>query len=85
MAWWVWIVGGLAMAALELLAPGYVFLGFAAGAVATGALVSLGLPGGLPVGLLVWALASLAAWFALRMALGRARGQVKIWRKDIND
>lgn len=84
--WWVWIVGGFALGGLEALAPGYVFLGFAVGAVVTGVLIGLGLLGGsLPVALLVFALASLAAWVALRQALGRRKGQVKVWEKDIND
>ncbi len=84
--WWVWVVAGLALAALEVLAAGYVFLGLAVGAVATGALIGLGvLGGGLPLALLAFALASLAAWGALRLALGRPRGDVKVWEKDIND
>jgi membrane protein implicated in regulation of membrane protease activity len=83
---WVWIVGGVALAALEVLVPAYVFLGFAIGAVATGVLVWLGVLGGdLSVGLMAFALASLAAWLALRRALGRRKGQIKIWKRDVND
>lgn len=84
--WWVWIVAGFALGVLEVLAPGYIFLGFAIGAVITGILVGFGLIGGaLPALLLVFALASVVAWLALRATMGVRRGQVKIWHKDIND
>ena len=36
--WWVWIVAGFALGVLEVIAPGYIFLGFAIGAVAMFAL-----------------------------------------------
>lgn len=84
--WWVWIVLGFALGVLEVLAPGYIFLGFAMGAVVTGVLVGVGLLGqGLPVTLLVFALASLAAWFATRKLLGAQASKAKIWDRDIND
>mgnify|MGYP000216867458 CR=1 FL=1 len=41
--------------------------------------------GALPALLLVFALASVVAWLALRATMGVRRGQVKIWHKDIND
>jgi membrane protein implicated in regulation of membrane protease activity len=84
--WWVWIVAGFALGVLEVLAPGYIFLGFAIGAVVTGALVGTGLMGGsLPALLLVFAVASVVAWLALRRTMGVRQGQVKLWDKDIND
>ena len=84
--WWVWIVAGFALGVLEVLAPGYIFLGFAIGAVLTGILVGIGLMGGsLPALLLVFAVASVAAWLALRRTMGVREGQVKLWDKDIND
>lgn len=84
--WWVWIVAGFALGVLEVLAPGYIFLGFAIGAVVTGILVGLGLMGGsLPALLLVFAIASVLAWLALRRTMGVRKGQVKLWDKDIND
>lgn len=85
-AWWVWVVGGIALAVLEVLAPGYILLGFAIGASLTGGLIALGLLGGsLPVLILVAALLSLGAWLALRRIFGLRKGQVKIWHRDIND
>ncbi|WP_050527011.1 NfeD family protein [Pseudorhodobacter aquimaris] len=83
--WWVWIVLGFALGVLEVLAPGYIFLGFALGAMATGILVGLGVLGSLPMTLLVFALASLLAWFLMRKMLGTQAGKVKIWDRDIND
>ena len=84
--WWVWIVAGFALGVLEVLAPGYIFLGFAIGAVVTGILVGIGLMGGsLPALLLVFAVASVLAWLALRRTMGVRKGQVKLWDKDIND
>ncbi|HCY98941.1 MAG: hypothetical protein A3D16_00215 [Rhodobacterales bacterium RIFCSPHIGHO2_02_FULL_62_130] len=84
--WWVWIVAGFALGVLEVLAPGYIFLGFAIGAVVTGVLVGTGLMGGsLAALLLVFAVASVAAWLGLRRTMGVRKGQVKLWDKDIND
>jgi inner membrane protein len=84
--WWVWIVAGFALGVLEVLAPGYIFVGFAIGAVVVGAGLGLGLLGGsLALLLLVFAIASLAAWFVLRRLLGVRKGQVRLWDRDIND
>ncbi|MCF8484388.1 MAG: hypothetical protein K9G71_04180 [Rhodobacteraceae bacterium] len=84
--WWVWIVAGFALGVLEVIAPGYIFLGFAIGAVLVGIAVGVGLLGSsLPILLLAFAMASLAAWFALRRTMGVRQGQVKLWDRDIND
>jgi len=83
---WVWIVGGIVLAVLEVIIPGYVLLGFAIGAVITGGLIAIGVLGGsLPVLILVAALVSLVAWISLRKIFGLRKGQVKIWEDDIND
>ena len=84
--WWVWIVAGFALGVLEILAPGYIFLGFAMGAMLTGVLLGFGVLGGsLPLLLLVFAVLSLVTWFILRRVVGVTKGQAKIWHKDIND
>ncbi len=83
--WWVWIAGGFALGVAEVLLPGYIFLGFAAGAVLTGVLLGIGLSVSLPLLLLIFALLSLASWIGLRLTLGVKTGQVKLWDKDIND
>lgn len=83
--WWVWIAGGFALGVLEVLLPGFIFLGFAIGAVLTGILLGFGLTPGLPLLLLIFALLSLAAWLGLRAKFGSNKGQVKLWHKDINE
>ncbi len=83
--WWAWVVFGVALAVLEVLVPGFIFLGFAVGAVLVGVLVGLGLLGGsVPVLALVFAVLSLGAWIVLRRVVGVKEGQVKVWDKDIN-
>lgn len=84
-AWWMWVAGGVALGVLELLVPAYVFLGFALGALGTGALVGLGVLVTLPVTLAVFGALSLAAWAGLRAVLGRRAGDVKVITRDIND
>ena len=84
--WWVWIVAGFALGVLEILAPGYIFLGFAMGALLTGVLLGFGILGGsLPLFLLVFAVLSLITWLVLRRVVGVTDSQAKIWHKDIND
>lgn len=84
--WWAWIVFGFALGVLEVLVPGFIFLGFAIGAVLTGILVGLGLaPASLPMLFLIFSVASLVAWLVLRRAVGVRKGQVKVWDRDIND
>lgn len=86
MLWWHWMAAAL-LGLLEVLAPGHIFLGFAAGS----GLVALLLMGGplaawlsssLAMAVLVWAVLSLLCWLALRLALGR---RAKTWERDIND
>jgi membrane protein implicated in regulation of membrane protease activity len=85
-AWWVWVAGGLLLAGLELLVPGYIFVGFAAGALATGLLLGLGVHAQtFPLVLLVFAVISIGMWLALRRILGVRRGQVKRIDRDINE
>ncbi len=84
--WWIWVVGGIVLAILEVMAPGYVLLGFAVGAIVTGILLYSGALGAsLPILLLVFAVVSLATWLVFRKVFGLRRGQVKIWKDDIND
>lgn len=78
--------GALALATLEVLVPGYLFLGFAAGAFVMGALLLLGVTGmSLPIALVIFSLLSLVAYLAMRKIFGLKSGQVKIWDRDIND
>ena len=85
--WWVWLAFALALGILELLLPGFIFLGFSIGALAVTLLLLLdgGLVTGLPALLLVFAILSLAAWLALRRIFALPKGQVKTFDHDIND
>lgn len=84
--WWVWVVAGVVLGVLEILVPGFVFLGFAVGAGLTGVLVLIGAaPGNVALLALVFAVLSLVSWMVLRRAVGVTKTQVKVWKDDIND
>ncbi len=89
--WWVWAAAGLVLAILEVLAPGWIFLGFAIGAGLTGLLLLVGGPlsaavsVSLPILLLVFALLSLIAWLVLRRVFGLRGGSVQTFDHDINE
>ncbi len=85
--WWVWMAAALGLAIVEVVVPGFIFLGFAAGAaiVALGLLSGLVGTGSLPLLLLIFAGLSLVAWLVLRRVFARPEGQVKIIERDIND
>lgn len=83
--WWVWGVIALALAIIEILLPGFVFLGFAIGAAAVAVILLTPLSLTLPVLLLVFAVLSLAAWLILRRVFALPKGQVKTFDTDIND
>jgi membrane protein implicated in regulation of membrane protease activity len=83
--WWAWVILGFALGVLEILVPGFIFLGFAIGAVVTGALVGFGLPASVPALVLIFAVVSVVAWLVLRRVVGVRDGQVKVWDRDIND
>ncbi len=84
--WWVWVVGGIVLGVLEVIAPAFVLLGFSIGALVVGGLIAFGLLGSsLPILILAFAIVSLLAWIALRRIFGIRDGQMKIWHKDINE
>ncbi|UYV37664.1 hypothetical protein N4R57_00650 [Rhodobacteraceae bacterium D3-12] len=89
--WWGWVAGGIALGILEVFAPGFIFLGFAVGAVVVGILLLLGgavtawLTSSISVTLLVFAVSSLVAWLVLRQVAGVRKGQKKTWDTDINE
>ena len=89
--WWVWAAAALGLAILEMLAPAYVFLGFAVGGVVMAAILLVGGPAAgwvaasLPLALLVFALVSAGAWVGLRAALGAPGGSARIVHRDVND
>ena len=84
--WWVWLAAALALGILEILVPGYVFLGFAIGSLGMALmLANLGLEFSFAVSLLIFAFFSLMAWLVLRRVFALPKGQVKIVKDDIND
>jgi inner membrane protein len=90
-AWWLWAAAALVLGIVEVLAPGFFFLGFAIGAGAVAAMLLVGGPAtamittSLPLLLVVFAVVSIVAWLVLRRAVGVWKGQVKTFDHDIND
>lgn len=82
--WWVWIVFGASLAVLEVLVPGFIFLGFAIAAVIMAVIVGLGANLGAAMAILVFAIIALLAWLGLRAKFGTDEKDVKVWRDDIN-
>ena len=83
--WWAWVILGFALGVLEVIVPGFIFLGFAIGAVVTGVLVGIGIPAGPTALILIFAVVSVVSWLVLRRVVGVRDGQVKVWDRDIND
>ena len=83
--WWAWLAAALVLAILEVVMPGYIFLGFAVGAAVVGVIMWLGWAPGLALALVVFAVASLIAYLVVRKVFGLRGGQVKVWDRDIND
>lgn len=83
--WWVWVAGAIALGILEMLAPGFIFVGFAVGALVVGLLLLLGVAPGLPWLLVIFAAVSLATWLILRRVVGIRKGQAKRIDIDINE
>lgn len=89
--WWAWGMLAALMGILELIVPGYIFLGFSIAATAMAGIFLIGepvagwLPQGLPALALVFAVLSILAWVALRLIFRLPRGQVKTFDYDINE
>ncbi|WP_106746796.1 NfeD family protein [Yoonia maritima] len=84
--WWVWMSAAVVLATLEVLVPGYIFLGFAMGAAVMGLLILIGISAkGFALTLVVFAILSLISYLVMRKVFGLRTGQVKIWDTDIND
>ncbi|MGB0799119.1 MAG: hypothetical protein ACPGRD_07360 [Planktomarina sp.] len=88
-AWWAWAVAALVLVMLEIVFPAFVLLGLAIGAGVMSLLLLIGGPflvgGSVPPAMLIFAVASLAAWLALRQFFKLPTGQVKTFDHDIND
>lgn len=89
-AWWVWMAAGLVLAILEVVVPGFIFLGFAIGAGIVGLILLIGgaaswFGGSLALMLVVFAVLSLIAWLVLRRVVGVRQNQTRYVDHDIND
>lgn len=90
-SWTAWAIGAVVLAILEVVVPGYVFLGFAIGAGLTALLLLFGGPlsvwitGSFALALLFFAVMSLISWLALRRVLRSRSQSPKIFEHDIND
>jgi membrane protein implicated in regulation of membrane protease activity len=83
---WVWLATALALGVLEVLAPGFVFLGFALGALVIGVLLlTTGVALSAPMLALIFAGLSLIAWLVMRRIFGRNTSQVQTFDHDVND
>lgn len=84
--WWVWMSGALILATLEVLIPGYIFLGFAIGAGMMGLLILFGISAsGFALTLVLFSILSLISYLVMRKYFALKTGQVKIWETDVND
>ncbi len=83
--WWLWIAVALVFGLIELFAPGFIFLGFALGALATGFFVALAGAPSAPALLAIFGGVSLLAWIGLRVVFRRQSSDAKIITRDIND
>jgi membrane protein implicated in regulation of membrane protease activity len=84
--WWVWMAAALLLAMVEIMLPGFLFLGFAIGAAFVGlVLIAAPLMLGLPLLLVLFAVLSLIAWAVLRRLFSFSNGQVRRVHDDVND
>lgn len=85
--WWIWIAAALALATLEVLVPGFVFLGFAIGAAAVGLMTLIGLTSMMSPAVLapLFSALSLVAWLLLRRVFALPGSGPKTFDSDIND
>ncbi|UOA26969.1 hypothetical protein [Pseudosulfitobacter sp. DSM 107133] len=84
--WWVWLAVAIALGVVEVLLPGFIFLGFALGALAMAALVGLVTSSmTVAMSLAAFAALSLLAWIVLRLAFRRQSSGARRVMHDIND
>jgi len=83
--WWAWLAAALALGILEILAPGFIFLGFAVGALVMAVVVAIVPVLSVPVALAVFAGLSLISWIVLRIAFKSQSSGARRVTHDIND
>ncbi|MGB3244414.1 MAG: hypothetical protein WBB25_07760 [Sulfitobacter sp.] len=83
--WWVWICVALGLGVIELLAPGFIFLGFAVGALAMAVVVFVMPATNVPALLAMFAILSLIGWIVLRILFRHQTSATRVVTRDIND
>ncbi len=84
--WWAWLAFALVLAVIEVLAPGFIFLGFALGALVMAGIVGLIDPALTTAMMLaLFAGLSLLAWIVLRVAFRKQSSGARHVYHDIND
>lgn len=83
--WWAWICIALVLGMVELLAPGFIFLGFALAAVIMAGVVAVFTGINIPALLALFAVLSLISWIALRRAFRNQSSGARIVTRDINE
>ena len=83
--WWVWICAALALGVIELLAPGFIFLGFAIGALAMAVFVFVMSATNVPALIAMFAILSQFGWMGLRLVFRRQSSGARIVKRDINE
>ncbi|MFO7757310.1 MAG: hypothetical protein R6V26_02340 [Roseovarius sp.] len=82
--WWIWAAAALVLACLEMVIPGFIFIGFAVGAALVALLVLFSVELGLAALLAIFATLSLAAWIVLRRLFLKKDDQTRVIHEDIN-
>ena len=84
--WWVWLSAAIALAVLEVLAPGFIVIGFAIGALIMTAVVAL-FPTAMmpPAALALFTGLSLVAWIVLKRVFKSQSTGARRVTQDIND
>lgn len=83
--WWVWISIALLLGMVELLVPGFIFLGFAIGALVMAGIVAALTLTNIPALIALFAGLSLIAWIALKMMFRNQSSGARIVTHDINE
>lgn len=83
--WWVWAATALVLGIAEVLLPGFIFLGFAIGAVIMVGVVTLVEGLSAAALLAIFSGISLMCWIALHLVFKRQSSDERIVENDIND
>ena len=83
--WWVWVAIALGLGLAEVMLPGFIFLGFAIGALLMAIVVTVFSTLSAPALLALFAGLSLIAWIGLRRVFKRQSSGARIVTRDIND